>query len=245
MPAFREVDLGPGVRAGFTSRHGGVSAAPYAELNLGAHVGDAPAAVRDNRARLDAVLGVPVAFADQVHGTTVLEAGPATLPPDRLAPLGTGDALVAADPGVAVAVLVADCVPVLLADADAGVVAAAHAGRRGLADGVLQRVLDAMVARGADPARVRAAVGPAIAGESYEVPAALRDDVADVVPGVAAVTAWGTPALDLPAGVEATLRAAGVVHVERSRQDTFTSPDLFSFRRDGVTGRFAGVVRLL
>ena len=116
-------------------------------------------------------------------------------------------------PDVAVAVLVADCVPVLLADPEAGVVAAVHAGRRGLVAGVVEAAVAAMVAQGADVGRMRAAIGPAIAGESYEVPAELQDEVVAVVPETRATTSWGTPALDLPAGVAAVLAAAGVEHV--------------------------------
>ncbi|CAM5793566.1 peptidoglycan editing factor PgeF [Cellulomonas persica] len=241
-----EVDLGPGVVAGFTDRRGGVSAIPYASLNLGAHVGDDPRAVATNRDRLATHLAVRVAFADQVHGTHVVEvAGADALPDDVLAPVGTGDALVTSADDVALGVLVADCVPVLLADPEARVVAVAHAGRRGLLDGVVQAALDAMVARGAVAGRVRAAIGPAVAGASYEVPTALRDEVAAVVPATAATTAWGTPALDLPAGVEAVLRSAGVSHVVRSVRDTRDEEDLFSYRREQRTGRFAGVVRLV
>jgi len=100
-----------------------------------------------------------------------------------------------------------------------------------------------MVEAGADVGRLRAASGPAIAGRSYEVPAELRDEVADVVPETAATTSWGTPALDLPAGVVAVLRGLGVRDVLVSERDTYTDGDLFSFRRSARTGRFAGVVR--
>lgn len=243
-----EVTLGPGVRAGFTDRRGGVSLPPYDALDLGAHVGDDEAAVRENRARLAAWAGCPVAFADQVHGsTTLVVGGPAAhgaaVPADSLLAVGVADALVTRDPGVAVAVLTADCVPVLLADAEAGVVGAAHAGRRGLVDGVLSSVLEAMVGLGARVERVRAAVGPAVAGSSYEVPAVLRDEVAAAVPEARATTAWGTPALDLPRGVEAVLLRCGVRDVQRSRRDTWSDAALFSYRRDGRTGRAAAVIR--
>ncbi|MCR6647143.1 MAG: peptidoglycan editing factor PgeF [Cellulomonas sp.] len=241
-----EVDLGPGVVAGFTDRRGGVSRAPFESLDLGAHVGDDPRAVAANRERLAARLGCRVAFVDQVHGADVVEvSGAHALPDDVLAPVGTADALVTRADDVALAVLVSDCVPVLLADPVARVVAAAHAGRRGLLDGVVQAALDALVARGGDITRVRAAIGPSVAGSSYEVPAELRDEVAAVLPPTAATTAWGTPALDLPAGVEAVLRAAGVPHVSRSARDTWGDAELFSYRRSGRTGRFAGVVRLV
>lgn len=239
-----EVDLGPGVRAGFTTRVGGVSAAPWDELNLGLGVGDDPAAVAENRARVAAWAGAPVAFARQVHGADVhVLADPAEAVADAVA---DADALVTALPGTAVGVLVADCVPVLLADPAAGVVAAVHAGRRGLAAGVLQAAVAAMVARGADPDRLRAAVGPAISGARYEVPAAMRDEVAALVPEAACTTAWGTPGLDLPAGAAAVLRRAGVGDVQVPGWCTDTEARFYSHRRaqraGTGTGRSAGVV---
>jgi len=230
------VDLGNGIRAGFTSRRGGLSDPPYDTLNLGLAVGDDPSTVARNRALLDDWVGAPVVYATQVHGTdVVLLSEPATV--------GEADALVSISSGAPVGVLVADCVPVLLADASAGVVAAVHAGRRGLASGVLQAAVEAMVGAGADVERIRAASGPAIGGRSYEVPADLRDEVADVVPETFATTSWGTPALDLPAGVSAVLGRLGVEVVFVSDRDTYTDGDLFSFRRSQRTGRSAGVVR--
>ncbi|AEE45752.1 peptidoglycan editing factor PgeF [Cellulomonas fimi] len=242
-PGVVVVDLGPGVRAGFTTRTGGTSRAPYGTLNLGAGVGDDPQAVAGNRRRVGAWLGGPVAFGTQVHGRDVAVLH--EVDDDPLATVGEVDALVGAQPGVGVGVLVADCVPVLLADAEAGLVAAVHAGRRGLAAGVVQSTVERLVALGARTSRLRAAIGPAIAGASYEVPVELRDEVARLVPECAARTAWGTPALDLPAGVEAVLGRAGVGRVTRVARDTYADPDLFSYRRDGRTGRFAGVVRIL
>ena len=154
------------------------------------------------------------------------------------------DALVTSTPGLALGVLVADCVPVLLADAAAGVVAAAHAGRRGVAASIVAAVTAHMRARGADPGRTTAWVGPAICGGCYEVPEAMQADVARVVPAAAAVTRAGRPALDLPAAVVDQLNAAGVLDVRRDGRCTAEDPDLFSYRRDGRTGRTAGVVLL-
>ena len=159
---------------------------------------------------LDDWVGAPVVYATQVHGTDVVVLS-------EPAAVGEADALVSISSDAPVGVLVADCVPVLLADASAGVVAAVHAGRRGLASGVLQAAVAAMVGAGADVERIRAASGPAIGGRSYEVPAELRDEVADVVPETFATTSWGTPALDLPAGVVAVLRRLGVEDVLRLR----------------------------
>lgn len=241
VPPVVEVDLGAGVRAGFSTRRGGVSRPPYDALNLGYAVGDDPSAVDRNRAGLERWAGAAVAYATQVHGSRVVVLSQPPAPGSTS--VGEADALVSVSPEVAVAVLVADCVPVLLADPESGVVAAVHAGRRGLVAGVVQAAVETMVERGASVERVRAAIGPAIAGQSYEVPAALQDEVASVIPQTRATTSWGTPALDLPAGVAAVLDAAGVVHVTHLARDTWTDPALFSFRRSQRTGRFAGVVR--
>jgi len=234
-------DLGPGVRAGFTTRVGGVSTGAWEGLDLGLHVGDDAEAVRRNRERLAAWAGAPVRFGRQVHGTVarVVRAGDADLDASE------ADALVTAERGVPVGVLVADCVPVLLADAEAGVAGAVHAGRRGLLAGVLSRALDAMASLGADPARVRAAVGPAAGACCYEVPAELAEEAASVRPELRGTTTWGTPSLDLRAGAEAELRHGGVAHVALVGGCTIEDADLYSYRRGQVTGRFAGVVTLL
>lgn len=230
-------DLGPGVRAGFTRRPGGSSAGPYAGLNLALHVGDEPADVAANREVLAAWAGGPVTFPNQVHGTDVLvvEAGDAAEP---------ADAVVTAARGTAVGVLVADCVPVLLADADAGVAGAAHAGRKGFVAGVLEAALAAMERLGARRSAIRAAVGPAAGPCCYEVPAAMRADVGAVRPAAPATTLWGTPSLDLPGGCAALLREAGVAAVTTVGGCTIEDDGSYSYRRNGVTGRFAGVVRI-
>lgn len=245
------VDLGEGVVAGFTTRHGGVSPAPWSSLDLGTSTGDDPARVRENRARLGAWVGAPVAFSAQVHGDRVLELGAAELAEWSAAepPVAAGeaDAMVTTEPGLALGVLVADCVPVVLADPVARVVAVAHAGRKGVAAGVVHRAVDRMLDRGARVEDLRAAVGPAVCGACYEVPAAMRDEVAAVVPETWATTASGTPALDLPAGVLAQLAARGVA-ATRVDRCTLTDSDLYSHRRataqGSTTGRQAGVVVL-
>lgn len=238
------VPLGPGVLAGFTTRAGGRSTGVWEGLNLGALVGDDAAAVAANRAALERRVGTRVVFAHQVHGADVLVVGPHDEGGVR------ADGLVTTSPDVALGVYVADCAPVLLADPVARVVAAAHAGRPGLVAGVLQATVAAMERAGADRARVVAAVGPCIAGASYEVPAAMRDDVAALVPEAAAVTSTGTPAVDLARGVVAVLQRCGVRDVRPDGRDTYADPALYSHRRavhEGApaTGRFAGVVRLL
>ena len=220
----------------FTDRHGGVSAAPFDSLNL-ALVGEDDAGAR--RRNLELVLedfapGARLAEMDQVHGRRVVTT--------------TGeearercDALVTDRPDVVLVVRVADCVPVLLADPDAGVVGAAHAGRQGVLEGVVTACVDQMRALGAD--RVHAWVGPHVCGGCYEVPEAMREEVARVEPTTATTTSWGTPGLDLGAGVRAQLERAGVVVDDVSRC-TLESPDLYSHRRDGISaGRSAGLVR--
>jgi YfiH family protein len=239
-----QVDLGETVRAGFTMRAGGVSTGAYAALNLGLNVADATDDVLANRRIVERWAGGPIVFATQVHGAEVA----VVAPPSGPAPTAIGpfDALVSAS-GAGLGVLVADCVPVLLADPEAGVVAAVHAGRRGLAGGVVQAALARMVELGARRGRVRAAVGPAICGACYEVPAALRAEVAGVVPAAWATTSWGTPALDLPAGVVATLVAAGVDRVQPLDICTLTDDRFYSHRRaqrsGETTGRSAGFIR--
>lgn len=219
------------VRA-FTTRAGGVSQGVYSSLNLGAHVGDDQAAVAANRHRLAAALSRDIVYMEQCHGgeVEVVESMP-TVPPRC-------DALVTSDPRLALAVLVADCVPVLLASAE-GVVAAVHAGRPGVVAGVVPHAVAAMRDLGATS--VDAVVGPSVCGRCYEVPERMRTTVADIQP-VAATVSWaGTPAVDVGAAVVDQLSHAGVA-TRWVPGCTRESPDLFSFRRDGSTGRFAGVV---
>ncbi|MFG2296747.1 peptidoglycan editing factor PgeF [Streptomyces sp. NPDC048603] len=233
-----------GAHFAFTDRWGGVSAVPYEELNLGGAVGDDPAAVRENRARAARTLGIDpgqVVWMNQVHGRDVAVVDG---PWGDSAEIPAVDAVVTARRGLALAVLTADCVPVLLADPVAGVVAAAHAGRPGLVAGVVPAAVEAMTALGADPARLVARTGPAVCGRCYEVPAEMRDAVADVVPAARAETSWGTPAVDVVAGVHAQLAGLGVTDAQRSPVCTLESRDHFSYRRDRVTGRLAGYVWL-
>jgi YfiH family protein len=150
------------------------------------------------------------------------------------------DGLVTDVPGVALLVRVADCVPVLLADPERAVVGAAHAGRNGLVAGVVPATLARMRALGAE--RVVAWVGPSICGRCYEVPVELQREVVASVPEAAAETAWGTPAVDVGAGVVAQLRAEGVEVVDASRC-TREDEELWSYRRDGAAaGRLGGLV---
>ncbi|AXK32649.1 peptidoglycan editing factor PgeF [Streptomyces armeniacus] len=235
-------DIASGAHFASTDRWGGVSAAPHASLNLGGAVGDDPEAVRENRRLAAEWLGLDpewVVWMNQVHGTDVAVVGePAALGGDPV------DGVITARRGLALAVLTADCTPVLLADPVAGVAGAAHAGRPGLAAGVVGATVEAMTGLGADPARIRARTGPSVCGSCYEVPADMRDEVAAVVPEAYATTSWGTPALDVPAGVRAQLAALGVETVEQSGVCTLESADHFSYRREKTTGRLASYVWL-
>ncbi|ARX82870.1 MULTISPECIES: peptidoglycan editing factor PgeF [Streptomyces] len=239
-----ETSTASGAHFAFTDRWGGVSAVPYEELNLGGAVGDDPEAVRHNRAAVAKNLGIDparVVWMNQVHGRDVAVVdGPWA---DR-EEIPAVDAVVTARRGVALAVLTADCTPVLLADPVAGVAAAAHAGRPGMVAGVVPAAVEAMVALGARPDRIVARTGPAVCGRCYEVPADMRADVAAVEPAAYAETSWGTPAVDVTAGVHAQLDRLGVHDREQSPVCTRESGDHFSYRRDRTTGRLAGYVWL-
>lgn len=235
-----EVSLGSGVRAGFSNRSGGVSTGRHASLNLGYHVDDDWERANANRGILGRWLGAPITMTTQVHGADVAEVARYQPNTRRKA-----DAMVTTVPGVGLGVMVADCVPVLLSDADAGVVATAHAGRGGLVAGVVPNAIAAMIERGARRDSIRAAIGPSICGRCYEVPEEMRDAVERAVPGTGGQTAWGTPSIDIATGVAAQLEAAGVGSVERSVICTYEDERYYSYRRDGLTGRFAGVIALV
>jgi YfiH family protein len=227
------------IRRVVTTRHGGVSAPPYDSFNLGEHVGDRSEAVTANRQRLAAGVGLPaqrLVWMEQVHGRTV-----AAVDGPLAAPVPATDALVTAEPGLAVAVLVADCVPVLLADPVEKVVGAVHAGRVGARVGVLPAALAAMRELGARIEQVEVLLGPAACGQCYEVPAAMQADVEAHLPGSACRTRQGTAGLDLRAGLWRQLAAAGVARVGVDPRCTIEDPALYSYRREGVTGRLAAL----
>ncbi|MFJ8196068.1 peptidoglycan editing factor PgeF [Streptomyces sp. NPDC096152] len=236
-------DTVDGAHFAFTDRWGGVSAVPYEELNLGGAVGDDPDAVRTNRERAAGALGLDpdrVVWMNQVHGAdvAVVDAPWGDHPTPHV------DAIVTARRGLALAVLTADCTPVLLADPVAGVAGAAHAGRPGMVAGVVPATVRAMVELGADPARIVARTGPAVCGRCYEVPEAMRAEVAAVEPAAHSETSWGTPAVDVSAGAHAQLERLGVRDRQQSPVCTLESRDHFSYRRDRTTGRLASYVWL-
>jgi YfiH family protein len=227
------------VRRVSTTRAGGVSAAPFDTFNLGDHVGDDPAAVAANRARLAASIGLAdrVVWMNQVHGDRV-----EVVDQPRDNAVDDTDALVTDTPRLALAVLTADCVPVLMADARAGVIAAVHAGRVGAQRGVVPRAVEAMLGLGAQVGDISVLLGPAVSGRNYEVPAAMADEVEAALPGSRTVTAAGTPGLDLRAGIACQLRDLGVTSVDIDPRCTVADPSLFSHRRGAPTGRLAALV---
>ena len=239
MFAYQDTRVGAAtVDVAFTDRHGGVSGGPYASLDLGRHAAES-GELETNLARLaEAVAGdagTPLALMSQVHGRDVAVVDAPGAPP-------VADGIVTGTAGLAVVVRVADCVPLLLADPDRGVVGAVHAGRPGLVAGVVPAAVDRLRELGAE--RLVAWVGPHVCGGCYEVPAEMQAEVAAAVPEAEATTTWGTPALDIGAGVVAQLKAAGVEMVDASRC-TIEDEDLFSYRRQGPeSGRLAGIVRV-
>ncbi|MEU0070316.1 peptidoglycan editing factor PgeF [Streptomyces sp. NPDC006332] len=241
---IRQRDTVSGAHFAFTDRWGGVSAVPYEELNLGPAVGDDLDAVRTNRDLAAKSLGLDpaqVVWMNQVHGADVLVVdGPVS----SASAVPTVDAVVTARRGVALAVLTADCTPVLLADPVAQVAAAVHAGRPGMVAGVVPAAVRAMIDIGAEPSRIVARTGPAVCGRCYEVPEEMRAEVAAVEPAAHAETSWGTPAVDVTAGVHAQLERLGVRDRVQSPVCTLESGDHFSYRRDRTTGRLASYVWL-
>lgn len=226
-----------------TTREGGVSQPPFDSLNLGFGVPDRPEAVRENRSRLAARIGLADAslvWMRQVHGKVV-----ATVDGPQPSAVPGADAIVTTRPGLALAVLVADCVPVLAGDADSRVIGAAHAGRRGAASGVLPVLIGAMVSAGAEVDRLDVLLGPAICGRCYQVPAEMQAEVEESLPGSACRTSDGTSGLDLRAGLTRQLRSIGVDQVTIDARCTREDPQLFSHRRSAPSGRFAGVIWLV
>ncbi len=237
----------PGVSLRFSTRRGGTSAAPFNSLNLGAHVGDDPAAVAENRRRLSASLPAPPAWLQQVHGTRVIDADQE--PTAGMAPV-QADGAFTAQAGRVVSVMVADCLPIALGDAGGTIVAVVHAGWRGLAAGVIEQALGQLREHRRQEQNWRAWIGPAIGPTAFEVGSdvvhafARSDDGTKRYfmprPGVA--DKW---LADLPALAEHRLRAAGVGDVTQSGRCTYSEPELFfSYRRDGACGRMALVAWL-
>ena len=254
-----------GVYAATTNRMGGNSRPPFDDgrgqggLNLADHVGDEVDAVAANRERLSQLLPGPVVWLNQVHGIEVLclpkmspaarEALLAATTATKTAPIA--DAAVTDEPGRVLAIMTADCLPVLLCDPDAGVAGAAHAGWRGLSAGVLPATISAMCELGARAESIKAWIGPAIGAQAFEVgaevPAAFRSSPSFSGLEISAFfqpkPGNGDKSLgDLPGLAIAQLGAAGLVSISAAPHCTVQDERLFSYRRDGQTGRMASFI---
>jgi YfiH family protein len=227
----------PRVKCLMTTREGGVSGAPWTSFNLGDHVGDDPAHVAANRARLRQNLPAEPGWLRQVHSARAVELGRDPNP--------EADASFTRQAGQVCAVLTADCLPVLFCDRAGSVVAAAHAGWRGLADGVLETTVAAM---GVEPGEILAWMGAAIGPQAFEVGDEVRQVFVGRHPEAAAAFAPHAPGkwlADIYRLARIRLGHAGVESVYGGGRCTFSETDLFySYRRDGVTGRMASLVWL-
>jgi polyphenol oxidase len=229
----------PGARALFTSRQGGVSTGPFATLNLGKLTDDAPEAVSQNRARVQALAEGRLAMIRQVHGTRVVRLGKRAdaSGPDPEGELSEADGQATAVTGVAPMVLVADCLPIVVAGG--GAIAVLHAGWRGLAAGIIDEGVRAVRELGSD-GRLEAAIGPGAGRCCYEVGEEVHRQFESYGP---AVRNGGN--LDLKAIAREQLERAGVASVHDTGICTICRPEFFSHRRDhGVTGRQAGLAWL-
>lgn len=216
----------------FTNSTGGVSTGAFASRNFGLHVGDDPHAVLENRAALSRTIGA-TQFMSQEHGNRV------AVIEEVVDDSPIADALVTGIPGINLAVQVADCIPLLLSSAEA--VAAVHVGRRGLVNEVTLRTLALMRDMGATT--ISAIIGPSICGKCYEVSEEIFSEVTALHPVAAARRADGSFALDLPGALAELLRGEGV-DLSFEGNCTVEDSQLFSYRRDGVTGRQIGVISL-
>ena len=217
----------------FTDRTGGLSTGAFLSRNVATHVGDDHATVLINRSRLESDLAMPIQFMEQVHGNAI-----ATIDGQIVSP-PTADALITRNTGIALAVMVADCIPLLLASSQT--VAAVHVGRKGLMNEVALTAIQEM--RSFDSTEISAVVGPSICGQCYEVSQDVYDDVTKSFPLAASKTRDGGFALDLSRALIDQLQSTGVKVVDEGRC-TVEDKNLYSYRRDGVTGRQVGVVWL-
>jgi YfiH family protein len=216
----------------FTNRHGGFSHGDYSSWNLASHVGDDPTDVERNREKLRDRVG-EFAIMSQVHGDSVfiVDQVPVQAP--------VADALITANPEIALVVMVADCIPLLLRSEN--LVAAVHVGRAGLMNSIALKTVAMMTTLGAK--QIMGTIGPAICGNCYEVPQELQDEVIAIHPLARSTTRTGTPALDLPKALIAALAEVNVP-VGISAGCTLKDENYFSYRRNQITGRQAGVIKL-
>lgn len=229
----------------FSTRSGGYSDHPYESFNLGDHVGDDQDTVEKNRERLARALHRDRAdfiWMEQIHSPTVTVVDEKYR--GRTEPVAATDALVTTTKDLALVVLAADCVPLLLSDHNAGVIAAVHAGRLGARNGILLKTIDVMRECGAVPANIHVLIGPAICGSHYEVPIEMAKDVEQYLPGSLCRTEKGTPGVDIRAGLYNQLESLGIRYIDVDPRCTFEDRNFYSYRRDGTTGRHAGIIWL-
>ncbi|CAB4644530.1 unannotated protein [freshwater metagenome] len=215
----------------FTENTGGNSTGVFLSRNLALHVSDQPEIVGSNRRSLSDEIGLPIQFMEQVHGDHIEVINEFT----QSSP--TADALVTSNPQMALAVMVADCIPLLLANQ--GSIAAVHVGRQGLLNGVWHRAIVKM--RELDSSPISAVIGPSICGRCYEVSPEIFAEVTQLFPRAAAETIQGTPSLDLATALTFELEKIEIEVLTIARC-TVEDSSLYSYRRDGVTGRQAGVI---
>lgn len=223
------------IRHGFFTREGGVSTGIYESLNCGFGSGDNADAVRENRMRVAAKLGIEhsnVLTVRQVHSARALVADRGW----RQESLPEADAIVTAERGVGIGVLTADCTPVLFCDATAAVIGAAHAGWRGAKNGVIESVIQEMETLGARRERICTAVGPAISQAAYEVGEDFRENFLAEDENNATFFSYngnnGRPHFDLPGYCQKRLTLAGIGSIEQMGLCTYGDESLFySYRR--------------
>lgn len=227
------------VKTLISTRLGGVSEGKYQALNVGAHVGDDPQHVAENRRRVQAEIAVPVAYLNQTHSTDVVQAA------ESLHHTPDADASVDSSGKAACAVMTADCLPVLFCDRAGTVVAAAHAGWRGLAGGVLENTVAAMQVL---PSEILAYLGPAIGPEAFEVGAEVKEAFCSVRPAAEQAftgIADGKYLADIYQLARLALADVGVFQVFGGGHCTVLERDtFFSYRRDGQTGRMVSAIWL-
>lgn len=229
----------PGVVAGFSLRHGGVSESTFRSLNLGLSAGDDPELVLENRRRLFRHAGLDpdrIAVAGQVHGDRVKLIDEAGLFPGF-------DALVTVRRDITLCITAADCAVILLADPDADVIGAVHSGWRGTTASIVPKTLRAMQALGASPASFRAYISPCISADYFEV----GPEVAEQFDPAYVIHHHPRPHIDLKAAIRDQLLASGIrpAHIETSPRCTFAETrDFFSYRAEGKTGRMMGFISI-
>lgn len=228
------------VRAGFSTRNGGVSPMPYGSLNLGLSTADSNENVLQNRTLAAAHFGLTkdqMAIAGQVHGSRVLTVtGPGLFP--------GYDGLVTNQPNLLLSISAADCAALLLADPSAGVIGACHAGWRGHVAGIVDHTIEAMTGLGASPDRIRAYIGPCISVNQFEV----GEEVAEQFEPIFVVRRpeWPRPHINLTGSIGLNLVRCGLFpeNIEPSTECTVTHSDLFFSHRgqNGITGRMMGFI---